>query len=106
MEPFLGRYEVVTTSGSTGQPGIFLFNPQEWVSIVGVLRSRAGMGRGKARFDPPLAHGGGLLDQRTQPLRPGLGKVADTPFLPTLRLDAVQPLPKIVESLNAWQPEV
>jgi phenylacetate-coenzyme A ligase PaaK-like adenylate-forming protein len=35
-----------------------------------------------------------------------VGKVANTSFLPTLRLDAQEPIEGIVRALNEWQPEV
>lgn len=31
---FRGRYVVLATSGSTGQRGIFLFSPPEWLDVV------------------------------------------------------------------------
>ena len=31
---FLDRYRVAATSGSSGQPGFFLFDEQEWLAIV------------------------------------------------------------------------
>jgi phenylacetate-coenzyme A ligase PaaK-like adenylate-forming protein len=34
-----------------------------------------------------------------------VGKAADTPFIPTLRLDATEPLANIVAKLNQWSPE-
>ena len=33
-ERFLGRYRVIATSGSSGHPGIFLFNGAEWSTVL------------------------------------------------------------------------
>lgn len=33
-ERFLGRYRVNATSGSSGHPGIFLFNRAEWITVL------------------------------------------------------------------------
>ena len=33
-ERFLGRYWVNATSGSSGHPGIFLFNRAEWITVL------------------------------------------------------------------------
>src|SRR5713101_3709060 len=33
-ERFLGRYWVNATSGSSGHPGIFLFNHAEWITVL------------------------------------------------------------------------
>src|SRR5581483_11742907 len=34
---FLGQYWVTATSGSTGNPGVFLFNRDEWATVVATL---------------------------------------------------------------------
>ena len=34
---FLNRYWVTATSGSTGKPGVFLFNSEEWATVVATL---------------------------------------------------------------------
>src|SRR5215467_7573687 len=33
-ERFLGRYRVNATSGSSGHPGLFLFNRAEWITVL------------------------------------------------------------------------
>jgi len=102
---FRNTYEVVATSGSTGNPGIFLFDQQEW-SIIMASFARA---REWAGLRLNLLHRSRMAvvsstNERNVSAR--VGKAADTPFLPTLRLDATQPLPELVAALNAWQPEV
>lgn len=101
---FEGRYRVVRTSGSTGQPGIFLSSAAEWSTILAsYARSQewAGIHAGLARRTR-LA----VVSSRSpwhQSARVGLS--VDSPILPARRFDAVQPLEEIVEGLNAWQPE-
>jgi phenylacetate-coenzyme A ligase PaaK-like adenylate-forming protein len=104
-ERFRDTYEVVTTSGSTGQPGIFLFDPSEWKTIMASFaRARAWAG---LKLDLTRRSRMAVVsstNERNMSAR--VGKTADTPFLPTLRLDAQEPLPQIVHALNDWQPEV
>ncbi|MBM2811047.1 MAG: phenylacetate--CoA ligase family protein [Chloroflexi bacterium] len=102
---FRKGYEVVTTSGSTGTPGIFLFDPREWTTIIASFaRAREWAGlrlrlTGRSRMAVVSSTNERNLSAR-------VGRVADTPFLPTLRLDATEPLADIVAALNRWQPEV
>jgi phenylacetate-CoA ligase len=102
---FRHTYEVVTTSGSTGNPGIFLFNPREWQTVMASF-ARA---REWAGLKLDLSHRSRMAvvsSTNERNISARVGKVADTPFLPTLRLDAQEPLGDIVQALNEWQPEV
>jgi phenylacetate-CoA ligase len=96
---------VVSTSGTTGHPGIFLFNPTEWVGVIASFaraREWAGMKVDLTRRSRMAVVS--TTNERNASAR--LGKAADTPFIPTLRLDATRPLPEIVAALNRWRPEV
>jgi phenylacetate-CoA ligase len=102
---FRHTYEVVTTSGSTGNPGIFLFDPSEWKTIMASFaraREWAGLTLDLTRRSSMAV----VSSTNERNLSARVGKIADTPFLPTLRLDAQEPLGEIVRSLNDWQPEV
>lgn len=102
---FRRTYEVVTTSGSTGTQGIFLFNPSEWRTIMASF-ARA---RGWAGLKLDLTRRSRMAvvsSTNERNLSARVGMAADTPFLPTLRLDATEPLEHIVDALNRWQPEV
>lgn len=103
-ELFLGKYRVTRTSGSTGNPGIFLSTPMEWASIVASY-SRA---QEWAGITAPLTRRTRLavVSSRVawhQSAR--VGASVDSPFLPIRRFDATEPLETIVAGLNAWQPE-
>ena len=50
-ERYLGRFTVSATSGSTGQPGLFLFDPSEW----GVLLATYVRPGWWAGVSPPLS---------------------------------------------------
>jgi putative adenylate-forming enzyme len=103
-ERFLDRYWVARTSGSTGHPGIFLTDLDEWSTVI------ASYGRAQ--------EWGGIAAKITRRTRLGVvsslvpwhqsARVAmsvDTPFIPVRRFDATQRLAEIVAGLNDWQPE-
>jgi phenylacetate-CoA ligase len=102
---FQDKYEVVTTSGSTGNPGIFLFDPAEWVTMLASFaRAREWAGVKTSIFARSKMAVVSSTDARNVSAR--VGKVADTPFTPTLRIDAMEPLEQITAALNAWSPTV
>jgi phenylacetate-CoA ligase len=103
-DPFLGKYWVSATSGSTGRRGIFLYDLAEWTTVI-------------ASYARVYAWGGinaGLTRQSkiaivstTTPWHQSarVGASVQSPFLPTLRLDATQPLTETIAALNKFQPE-
>jgi phenylacetate-CoA ligase len=103
-ERFLGRYWVNATSGSTGRRGIFLYDLEEWTTII-------------ASYARVYAWGGiraGLTRQSkiaivstTTPWHQSarVGASVRSPFVPTLRLDATKPISETIAGLNTFQPE-
>ena len=103
-ELFLDRYWVARTSGSTGHPGIFLTDRDEWSTVI------ASYGRAQewAGIDAKITRRTrlGVVSSRVpwhQSARVAMS--VDTPFIPVRRFDATQPLAEIVAGLNDWQPE-
>lgn len=103
-ERYLDRYWVARTSGSTGHPGIFLTDRDEWSTVI------ASYGRAQewAGIDARLTRRTrlGVVSSRVpwhQSARVAMS--VDTPFIPVRRFDATQPLADIVAGLNAWQPD-
>lgn len=102
---YLNRYWVCATSGSTGAPGIFLFDRQEWVNVM-------------ATFARGHEWAGGLINLRhrmkmasvasTTPwhMSSQVGITLNSTWMPALRLAAGDPLPSIVERLNAFLPDM
>lgn len=101
---YLGRYRVAATGGTSGRRGIFLADPAEWVQIL------ASYGRAYAWAGLPV----GL----THPLRMAIvssrvpthqssivGATIQNPLVPTLRVDATDPLQRTVDVLNAFRPQ-
>jgi phenylacetate-CoA ligase len=104
-ERFLGRYRVNATSGSSGRPGIFLFDRAEWITVL-------------ASFARAREWGGVKLDlthrvktatvASTTPFHMStrVNATAHSWWMPEIRLAASESKDSIVERLNAWQPEV
>jgi putative adenylate-forming enzyme len=99
---FLDRYRVTVTSGSTGQPGVFLNNPIEAAVVANTLT--------RVRFWGDIAPQSRVAAV-TSPL-PG-HITAQFPVLvingqqvPYLQLSTTVPPEALVEHLNEWQPDV
>jgi len=101
---FRDRYVALSTSGSTGQRGVFLFDPQEWLTALAMITrplAWAGIGGGFKR--PPRS----AMIASTTPWHYStrVSEALSSRLLPSLRLDASEPLARIVSRLNEWQPE-
>lgn len=103
-DTFRGRYRVAATAGTTGRRGIFLADPAEWTTtlasysraydwagVVAGLTHRLRMAVVSSRIP---SHQSAIV-----------GATVASRFVPTLRLDAIQPLPEIVAELNSFRPE-
>src|SRR5215472_6434417 len=102
-ERFLGRYWVNATSGSSGHPGLFLFNRTEWMTVL-------------ASFARAREWGGIKLDltRRVKTatvasttafhMSTRVNATAHSWWMPEIRLAADEPLDTIIARLNAWQP--
>src|SRR6266704_6542491 len=98
-ERFLGHYRVNATSGSSGHPGIFLFNRAEWITVL-------------ASFAHAREWGGVKLDltRRVKTatvastsafhMSTCVNATAHSWWMPEIRLAASEPLESIVERLN------
>ena len=103
-ERYLGRYWVARTSGSTGHPGIFVTDTDEWATVIGSYARAQEWAGIEARVTRRMRLG--VVSSRVpwhQSARVGMS--VDTPFVPVRRFDATQPLAEIVAGLNDWQPE-
>ena len=109
---FLNRYWVTATSGSTGNPGVFLFNRDEWATVVATL------GRAHEWAGVPMTPSHRMKMASVASMNIGSpwhmgAQVANTfqskwmrAWMPTLSFDAAQPLAEIVRQLNDWQPHM
>ncbi len=103
--PYLGRYWVTATSGSSGHPGFFLFNEPEWLTIM------ASFARGQEWSGAKVS----LWRRRRMAtvasidpwhMSSHVARMANSWWAPSLRLAASDPLDRIVQRLNDWRPDV
>lgn len=101
---FQDRYRVAATGGTTGRRGIFLADPAEWTQILASY-SRAYAWAG---LDVSIAHPlrMAMVSSRVATHQSSIvGATVRNPFMPTLRLDATDPLPDTVTALNDFRPQ-
>ena len=99
---YLDHYRVMVTSGSSGRPGLFVYDPAGWRSIIAqMLRSSgwAGLRPSLPRQRVAFLGGAGpshITRQAAATVAIGLHRV--------LALPVTLPLPRLVEALNQFQP--
>ncbi|MGE5533708.1 MAG: phenylacetate--CoA ligase family protein, partial [Bacillota bacterium] len=103
-ERFNNKYEVVATSGSTGNPGIFLFDEREWATVIASFaraREWAGLKLNFAKRSKMAV----VSSTNEKNISAKVGRAVNTRFIPTLRIDATEPIETIIAKLNEWKPE-
>jgi hypothetical protein len=99
QERFLNRYRVMATSGSTGQPGVFLANQAERANLaVGFSRFPAWAGV------PPATKFAMVASTASGHMTSQIPAMVNGQLLPRLQLSASDPLEQLVRQLNEWQP--
>lgn len=101
---FLSRYRVAATGGTTGQRGIFLADPAEWTCVLASY-SRAYAWAGlQVGITHPLRMA--IVSSRVATHQSSIvGATVRNPFVPTLCLDATDPLSDTVSALNDFRPQ-
>jgi len=102
---YRGRYVALATSGSTGRRGVFLFNEKEWLTAVASIARPIGW----AGIQPNLfrpSRTAMVTSTAASHYSARVGLSVSSRLIPTLRLDAAEPLESMVRRLNQWQPEV
>ena len=101
---YLDSYVVLSTSGSTGRRGVFLFDPDEWLTAVAMIARPIGWAGQRVGFRAPRT----AMIASTTPWHYSARVSASlsSRLLPSLHLDAAEPLDSLVRQLNQWQPEV
>ena len=101
---FMGKYRVCATAGTTGRRGIFPFDQEEWANVVASFSRTYEWAGVRAS----LLHwtNAAVLSSRN-PLHSSarVGASVNGPWMPVLRLDALDPLPEIVQKLNDFNPK-
>jgi len=104
-ERLLGRYWVNATSGSSGHPGIFLFNRAEWITVLTSFARAREWGGIKVDLTRRVKT---ATIASTTPFHMStrVNATAHSWWMPELRMAASEPVETIVARLNAWHPEV
>jgi putative adenylate-forming enzyme len=99
---YLDRYRVVVTSGSSGRPGLFVYDPVGWRSIgAQFLRSSMWAGLGPSLPRQRMAWLGGAAPSHIS--RQGAATMA-IGLHRLLALPVTLPLSRLVQALNQFQP--
>ena len=102
---FRGRYVALATSGSTGRRGVFLFDEREWIECLANISRPMSWASVRPRLIGRVRTAM-LASTSASHYSAQVGRSMTTRLLPTLRLDASEPTPHIVEQLNRWKPDV
>jgi phenylacetate-CoA ligase len=104
-ERYLGRYWITSTSGTSGHPGLFLVDRDEW-SLELATAIRAFDWAGLRVSLTHRARVAQITSTNPSHLSTQGGRSMANWWMPTLILDASEPLAGVVERLNAWRPEM
>jgi putative adenylate-forming enzyme len=104
VDRFRDRYRVAATGGTTGRRGVFLADPHEWTSVLASY-SRAYMWAGVAAGLTKRLRMAVISSRNASHQSSIVGATVASRFIPTLRLDAVQPIDQIVQALNEFGPD-
>ncbi|HUZ77119.1 MAG TPA: AMP-binding protein [Chloroflexota bacterium] len=104
-ELLLGEYRLCATSGSTGNPGLFIYNQDEWLWVLsGFWRSMELIGNSLnlTRRTRLAAIGSRVPYHPTRCVADALHSW----WSPEMRLDVTAPIEELVDGLNQWSPEI
>jgi len=102
---FLDQYWLNTTSGSSGQPGLFLFNPAEWMAVLTSFARAQEWAGGRVRLTHQTTMAS-VASTDSWHMSAAVGATLRSWWMSALRLAASEPVPRIVAQLNAQQPEI
>jgi phenylacetate-CoA ligase len=104
-ERFRGRYWVAATSGTTGRRGIFLWNLDEWITVLASYNRSLDWAGATAGLTRRLRM---AVVSSTTPWHQSarVGATVHSPWVQTLRIDSGDPLEHILGQLDRFQPQV
>lgn len=103
--PWKGRWWMAATAGSTGERGVFVWDRREWTAILSSyarVNDWSGVKVGPRRRLPTA-----IVSTRNPAHQSSVvGASLRNPLVPTLRLDATQPIDQLVAALNKFRPRL
>jgi len=104
-EYYLGEYRVLSTSGSTGVPAVFVYDRRAWSTVIACLLRWSNFSGFKSRFGRRIRISSILAGSPIHATR-RLIESADFELTRTQRLSASEPVNRLVSALNEFQPDV
>lgn len=103
--PWRGRWWMAATAGSTGERAVFVWDREEWIAILSSyarVNDWSGVKVGPRRRLPTA-----IVSTRNPAHQSAVvGASLRNPLVPTLRLDATQPIDQLVAALNKFRPRL
>jgi phenylacetate-CoA ligase len=101
---FRGRYRITATGGTTGRRGIFIADEVEWQTILASYSRAYDWAGIRVGLTNRLRMA--VVSSRNPSHQSSVvGATVASRFMPTLRLDATQPIDEIVRDLNEFMPD-
>jgi phenylacetate-coenzyme A ligase PaaK-like adenylate-forming protein len=102
---YRGQYVVLSTSGSTGERGVFLFDRDEWLTVLALVTRPLAWAQALTGWGwPPRT--AVIASSTPWHYSARVAAALATRLLPALRMEASEPLTRLVQRLNEWQPKV
>ena len=99
------RYWIISTSGSSGKPGLFLYSKAEWRAVM--TSFARGQNLAGVPMSPFSSHRFAfVLSPTSQHMTHRVGRNMNSPWTRLLYMSALEPIDRIVQHLNSWQPEI
>jgi putative adenylate-forming enzyme len=105
-EQYLGRYVINVTSGSSGKPGVFVYDRSEWAAILAAGYSRLRDWEGMKLSLQHRTRIASIASTSPYHMSAQGGSTVQKLLMPELQLAASDPVPAIVDRLNGWQPQL
>lgn len=101
----LGRYYVAATAGTTGEPGIFVWDVDEWADVLASYSRAYSWAGASVQLTTRTRM---AVVSWTAPSHQSalVGASVDSRFIPTLRVDSGEQLEDVVRRLNDFRPDV
>ena len=102
-ELYLGRYRAMTTSGSSGRKGLFVYGRAEWAAIMAQFLRYTALSGVKPRI--PRLRVAVIVSPNAAHMSRRVAQTASLGVHRVLTLSVTAPLATLVERLNAFQPQ-
>lgn len=103
-ELYLGRYRAMTTSGSSGRKGLFVYDRPEWIALMAQFLRYTATAGVRPRF-PRRLRIAVVLSPNGRHMSRRCARSVDVGVHRVLALSVTQPMSELVARLNAYRPQ-